>query len=223
MEKGSLACGLGITDAMYSKPIQQLISAFSKLPSVGERTAERYVFYLLKSGKKNVAELTLALKNLIESIKTCPICFDFTDSEPCLICADKRRDHSTICVVEESQNVQTIEKTGEYHGVYHVLRGVIKADEDNLGELKINELIKRLSAIEVPTSDGKDYKSKEVILALNPDLNGETTMMYLAKKIKANNLNIKISRLARGLPMGSDLQYADEITLANAIKNRNIQ
>lgn len=197
---------------MYSHPIQQLIIAFSKLPSVGERTAERFVFYLLKSGKKDVAELTLALKNLIVSVKSCEICWDFADKSPCSICVDKKRDHSIICVVAEPQDIQALEKTGAYHGVYHVLRGVIKTDEDNERELKIKKLIDKF----------KNQKTKEVILALNPDLNGETTIMFLEKQIKKTNPKIKITRLARGLPMGSELQYADEITLSDALKHRTI-
>jgi len=197
---------------MYSKSIQQLIEAFSKLPSVGERTAERFVFYLLKSGKKEATELVLSLKNLIDNIKSCEICWDFSDSTPCKICGDKNRDHSIVCVVADSQDLQAIERTNAYHGTYHVLRGLIKTDEElSLGKIKIRELITRL----------KNPDIKEVILALNPNLSGETTMMFLEKKIKAVFPNIKISRLARGLPMGSDLQYADEITLESSIKNRS--
>ncbi len=196
---------------MYSKPIQNLIQAFSRLPSVGERTAERFVFYLLKSGKKDVAEMTLSLKNLIEEIKSCEICWDFTDTTPCAICANEKRDQSTICVIQEPQNLQAIEKIGDYIGLYHVLRGTLKPGHDLVPKyLKINELLTR----------AKKPETKEVILALNPDLNGETTMMFLEKKIKDTNPNIKISRLARGLAMGSDLQYADEITLGSALKNR---
>ncbi len=210
---------------MYSKPIQNLIQAFSNLPSVGERTAERFVFYLLKSGKKDVAELDLALKNLIDEIKSCEVCWDFTqhhsdsdensagftDTSPCPICSNKKRDQSTICVIQEPQNLQAIEKTSEYNGLYHVLRGTLKPGDDLIPRyLKINELITRIKKPEI----------KEVILALNPDLNGETTMMFLENKIKNTNPNIKISRLARGLAMGSDLQYADEITLGSALKNR---
>ncbi len=196
---------------MYPKPIQQLIRAFNKLPSVGTRTSERFVFYLLKSGKKDVAELTLALKQLMETVKSCEICWDFWDKSPCAICADPKRDHSTICVIQESQDIQALERTGVYHGVYHILRGVIKAeDEASLKYLKIPELLERASSLKI----------QEVILALNPDLPGETTMMYLERKIKETNPNIKITRLARGLPMGSDLQYADEITLGSALKHR---
>ncbi|MFZ2190258.1 MAG: recombination mediator RecR [Candidatus Magasanikiibacteriota bacterium] len=193
---------------MYSKSIQQLITAFSKLPSVGERTAERYVFYLLKSGKKDAGEITLALKNLIDTVKSCEICWDFSDSSPCTICSDKKRDTKTICVVAEPQDIQAIEKTDEYNGLYHVLRGVIKADDDELNNLKIKELLARAK-----TAD-------EIIFALNPDLNGENTTMYLIDKLKTANPKLKLTRLARGLPMGSDLQYADEITLGSAIKNR---
>ncbi|MBU0597197.1 recombination mediator RecR [Patescibacteria group bacterium] len=196
---------------MYSDPIQKLIIAFSSLPTVGPRTAERFVFYLLKSGKKDVAELTNALKNLIGNIKSCEICWDFSDTSPCKICNDPKRDSSTICIVEESQDLQSIEKTNEYIGKYHLLRGTIRPDdEDSIKFLKIKELLVRL----------QNENIKEIILALNHDLSGENTMMYLEKKIKETKPNLKITRLARGLPMGSDLQYADEITLGSALKNR---
>ena len=127
---------------MYPVPIQQLIQAFKKLPSVGERTAERFVFHLLKSGKKPVAELTLALKNLIDNIQSCEVCWDFSDTSPCAICADDKRNNQTICVVKHSQDVQVIEKTGAYTGRYHVLRGVLRPDDpDSVKFLKANELI----------------------------------------------------------------------------------
>ena len=196
---------------MYPKPIQQLIHAFSRLPSVGPRTAERFVFYLLKSGKKDVAELTMALKNLIDTIKSCEVCWDFSDVSPCRICADNHHDHKVICVVAEPQDIRAIEKTNQHHGVYHVLRGVLDIDDELITtHLKINELIRRVKADEVD----------EIILALNPDLRGETTMMYLKNKISEAEPNIHLTRLARGLPMGSDMQYADEVTLGSALKNR---
>lgn len=195
---------------MYSSPIKKLISAFSALPSVGERTAERFVFYLLKSGKKEAAELILALKNLMASIKSCEACWTFSDKSPCHICADKNRDHTTICVVAEPADVEVMEKTGAFNGAYHILRGEIRADEElDVQNLKIKELLARAGG-----------PVREIILALNPNLEGETTMMFLTKKIKETNPSIKISRLARGLPMGSDLQYADEITLGSALRNR---
>lgn len=196
---------------MYPIPIQQLINAFTKLPSVGQRTAERFVFHLLRSGKKDVAEIASSLKNLIDSIKSCETCWDFSDQSPCRVCKDKKRDSSIICVVDQPQGVQVFEKTGEYNGQYHVLRGTVKAtDENSIGYLKVKELVARIKLAE----------TKEVILALNPDLNGETTMMFLYKKLSEANPNLKITRLARGLPMGGDLQYADEVTLTSALKNR---
>ena len=209
---------------MYSKPIEELIQAFSRLPSVGPRTAERFVFYLLKSGKKDVAELTNALKKLIENVKSCDVCQDFSDQSPCRICADKTRDASTICVVAEPQDLQAIERTGEYRGLYHVLRGTIQPDDDEgITALKVDELIARVNH-DFPKSVNQGYplsvSPKEIILALNHDLSGETTMMFLEKKLKEESPKLTVSRLARGLPMGSDMQYADEITLGSALKHR---
>lgn len=196
---------------MYPIPIQNLIKAFGKLPSVGQRTAERYVFYLLKSGRKNVGELAQALNNLSKNIQSCNICWDFSDKSPCAMCSDPKREKSVVCVVSEPQNVQIIEKMKRYKGLYHILRGTIKTDDPEIIEnLKVKELFNRIKGSEI----------KEVILALNPDLNGETTMMFLKSKIKEINPSIKITRLARGLPMGSDLQYADEITLEGALTYR---
>lgn len=197
---------------MYSKSIQNLIDAFRKLPAVGQRTAERFVFYLLKSGKKEVGELTLALKELTDNVKSCEVCWDFSDSSPCRICADKNRDQSLLCVVSEPPDIPVIERARAYNGLYHVLRGVVEtADEEVLEKLKIKELFSKIK---------NTNNIKEIILALNPDLSGETTMLFLEKKIKELNPLLKITRLARGLPMGSDLQYADEITLGSALKNR---
>ncbi len=205
---------------MYSKSIKNLIDAFRKLPTVGQRTAERFVFYLLKSGKKEVGEITLALKELIENVKSCESCWDFSDHNPCAICGNKNRDQSLLCVVSEPQDIPVIERTGIYNGLYHVLRGLVEPGmEDGLEKIKIKELFLKME---------KDNKIKEVILALNPDLSGETTMLFLEKKLSAiggsassgKDNRIKITRLARGLPMGSDLQYADEITLGSALKNR---
>ena len=143
---------------MYSKSIQNLIQAFSKLPSVGPRTAERFVFYLLKSGKKDAAELTLALKELIESVKSCEICWTFSDTNPCAICSSHKRDPKTVCIVAEPQDREVIEKTGFYKGGYHILRGLIKGhDEHSLKGLKIPELLLRIRKSQID----------EIILALN--------------------------------------------------------
>ncbi len=196
---------------MYPIPIEQLIKAFTKLPSVGRRTAERFVFYLLKSGKKNVAELSIALKNLMENIKSCEECWDFSDITPCKTCSDPKRDKTTICVVAEHQDMRTIEKTGTYSGVYHILRGTLNIDTQAIAsKTKTKELFKRI----------KNQNAQEIILALNPDIQGETTMMFVEKKLKEVYPDLKVTRLARGLPMGSDIQYADEITLSSALKNR---
>ncbi len=197
---------------MYSPSIEQLIHEFKKLPTVGQKTAERFVFALLKSGKKQVGELTLSLKHMIGNVKSCSRCWDFSDSEPCQLCSDQKRNHNLLCVVAESQDKQAIDKTKEYAGQYFILRGTIQPDLDNLKYLKIKELTIRLKLSKNIT---------EVILAFNPDMAGETTMLYLEKIIKETQSNIKTTRLARGLPMNSDLQYADEITLSSALKNRN--
>lgn len=200
---------------MYSKSIQNLIDSFRKLPTVGQRTAERFVFHLLKSGKKEVGEITLSLKELIDNVKSCESCWDFSDHNPCAICNNKTRDNSLLCVVSEPQDIPVMERTGAYNGLYHVLRGLVEpGDEELLEKIKIKELFSKLE---------KTNKIKEVVLALNPDLSGETTMLFLEKKIKEKTPAIRTTRLARGLPMGSDLQYADEITLGSAIKNRTVR
>lgn len=198
---------------MYSRSITNLIQALKKLPSVGERTAERYVFHWLKSGRGEVNELRAALDILLTNTKSCEMCWNFADASPCPICTNPARDHSVVCAIADPQDLAAIEQTGEYHGVYHVLRGTLDpSDEDGLKQTKIRELVKRAGS--------KNTEIKEVILALNPDLSGETTAMFLEKQIKKFNPDVRVSRLARGLPMGSDLQYADEITLASALKNR---
>lgn len=194
---------------MYSPSISRLIQALKKLPSVGERTAERFVFHWLKSGKKEVTELMLALKEVIETVKSCEVCWNFSDTSPCTICNGNQRDHQVICVVTDSQDLVAIEQTGAWHGRYHVLRALLDVtDEESLERMKMKELLER------------GRTAKEVVLALNPDLPGETTMLYLEKELKKVNPAIVITRLARGLPLGSDLTYADEITLESAIKNR---
>ena len=194
---------------MYSPSISRLITALKKLPSVGARTAERFVFHWLKSGKKEVTELMLALKDVIETVRSCEVCWNFSDTSPCAVCNDKQRDRQAICVVADSQDLAAIEKTGAWRGLYHVLRALLDVtDEESLEKMKIKELLAR------------GQKAKEIALSLNPDLPGETTMLYLEKELKKNNPALIITRLARGLPLGSDLTYADAITLESAIKNR---
>ena len=196
---------------MYARPIDKLIRALCRLPSVGERTAGRFVFFLLKAGKKEVGELIHALTDVMEHVQSCETCWDFSDTSPCATCANPRRTTSVLCVVEEPQDVQVIERSGAYDGRYHVLRGTVRPeDELGLRALKIPELLARITRPEM----------KEVVLAFNPDLPGETTMMYLAKKLTAARPDLRVTRLARGLPMGSDIEYADDITLGNALKFR---
>ncbi len=189
--------------------IQKLIEEFNKLPGIGPKTSERFVFYLLKQSKLELEKFALALSHLKDKIKTCSVCYNFTEKDPCEICGDKKRDQKTICVVAESPDQEAIEKTSEYHGSYHVLGGTINQVEGIGPEnLRIQELINRLK---------KDHL-KEIIIALNPDMEGESTALYLVRLLKP--YKIKITRLARGLPMGSDLEYADEITLTNALAGR---
>ncbi|MEK7532226.1 MAG: recombination mediator RecR [Patescibacteria group bacterium] len=196
---------------MYPSSIQQLIDRFTKLPGVGPKTAERFVFYLLKKGRTEVGALTQGLTALLDRARSCAICFDFSDEDRCPICANPARDPSAICVVADPQDVQAIERSGAFRGRYHVLRGVLDPARDIAPEqLKINELFERIKTSAPPII--------EVILALNPDLPGETTSLYLTKQLKA--YAIRITRLARGLPLGSDLDYADEITLMDALKGR---
>lgn len=197
---------------MYSSSINKLIEALKKLPSVGQRTAERFVFYWLKSGKKEVNELRDALDVLLQNTKSCEVCWNFDDNSPCHICSDSKRNKEVVCVVADPQDLVAIENTHEYSGLYHVLRGTLSPDDDEteIAKIKIQELKKRISKKEI----------KEVILALSPDLSGETTMMYIKKELLQINPDLKVTRLARGLPLGSDLQYADEITLISALKNR---
>lgn len=198
---------------MYSPTIDQLITALKKLPGVGVHAAERYVFHFLKSGKKEVAELTLALQNLMNNTQSCRVCWNFSDQNPCPICSDTKRDQKVICVVAEVQDLAILESTRAFSGRYHVLRGVLDAtDEETLTKLKITDLFARLAAPHCPIT--------EVLLALNPNHAGTATMMYLEKEIRQRTPHIKTSRLARGLPLGADLRYADELTLESAIKNR---
>tara|TARA_Y100001970_G_C14056236_1_gene761718 strand:- start:263 stop:853 length:591 start_codon:yes stop_codon:yes gene_type:complete len=195
---------------MYTSQIQQLIRAFKKLPGVGSRTAERYVFFLLKSGKKDVAELTLALKEVINTIKTCETCCNFSDSSPCKICTNPKRSQTQICVVTHPQDVEVIERVGIHKGLYHVLRDTLNTEKTIQEQtIKITELFERIK-----------HKPTELILALNPDMAGETTMMYISRFCKKNYPETKVTRLARGLPMGSDVQYADNVTLESAFINR---
>ncbi len=191
------------------KPVLRLIEAFSRLPGIGPKSASRLTYYLIRSQSDEASELSDALKELRERIQFCATCFNITDISPCPICQSDERDRSVICVVEEPLDVLAIERTHEYRGLYHVLHGVI-SPMDGVGpeDLRVRELIDRVAASSV----------KEIILATNPSLEGENTAMYIQRKLAQSG--IKITRLARGLPMGGDLEYADEVTLARALEGR---
>jgi recombination protein RecR len=194
----------------YPAIIQNLIDQFAKLPSIGPKSAERLVFYLLYKPQSELHSMSLAIDNLKNGVKQCQTCFNFSESDPCHICTDSKRDQSTICVITKPQDMAIIEKTNSFTGLYHILGGNINPlDNVSPQNIKIRELIEQI----------KKNQVKEIILALNPDMAGETTAMYLTKLIKQLP-DVKVTRLARGLPMGADLEYADEVTLENALKER---
>lgn len=195
---------------MYATPIARLIEEFAKMPGIGKRTAERLAYHVLKLSKDEVESFAEALKNAKEKIIFCPVCQSLTEKVPCDICADARRDQSVICVVEKPKDVVKIEKTREYKGTYHVLHGVI-SPMDGVGpdDIRIKELLSRVNEGDI----------KEVIMATNPNLEGEATAMYIAKLLAP--FGVKVTRLAHGIPVGGDLEFADEVTLTRALEGRH--
>lgn len=195
---------------MYATPIARLIEEFAKMPGIGKRTAERLAYYVLKLPKEEVASFAEALTGAKEKIIFCPVCQSLTEKVPCDICADSRRDQSLICVVEKPKDVVKIEKTREYKGTYHVLHGVI-SPMDGVGpdDIRIKELLTRVT----------EGNIKEIIMATNPNLEGEATAMYIAKLLSP--FEVKVTRLAHGIPVGGDLEYADEVTLTRALEGRH--
>lgn len=191
-----------------SVSMEKAISEFSKLPGIGRKSAQRLVFYLLKCSKNEVQNLTDALIDIKEKVKYCSICYNITEQDPCYICNSQKRDQSLLCVIEEANDVLALERTGEYKGLYHVLGGAL-SPLDGIGpdDLRIRELMSRLNG-----------QIEEIIIATNPNTEGDATALYLEKLIKP--LNYKITRIARGLPVGGDLEYADEITLTRALQGR---
>ena len=190
--------------------LTNLVERFQTLPGVGRKTAERLAFHILKSSRNEAVKLANAIAELKDKISLCSVCNSLTEIDPCGICSDPERDNSTICVVEEPGDVYSIERIGEYNGVYHVLMGAL-SPLDGVGpdELKIGDLAKRVEKGGI----------KEVILATNPNVEGEATAMYLAKLLASGNM--AVTRIARGLPMGGDLEYADEMTLSKALSGRS--
>ena len=198
--------------SILPKSIQNLINEFAKLPGIGPKTASRLAFYLLKQTNLDVQGFAQAIANLQKTIIYCSRCFNMTETDPCNICSDPKRDQALICVVEDSLDVVALDQIASFNGVYHVLGGVI-SPLDGVGpeKLKIKELLLRLASIE----------PREVILATNPSMEGEATAMYIAKQLKRPEFtHIKVTRLGRGLPMGADLEYADEFTLLKALEGR---
>jgi len=189
--------------------IQKLISQFNKLPGIGPKTAEKLAFFLLRQPRESLIDFADSLTAAKDNLKICSQCQNLTETDPCNICRDPNRDHKTICVISDVQDLMALEKTGSFNGLYHILGGTLNPLEDiTPDKLNIQALLNRVKSDHI----------QEIILGTNPDVEGETTMLYLTKLLKNNNL--KITRLGRGLPMGSDIEYADEITLTNAIKDR---
>lgn len=193
-----------------AEPLVIAIEELSKLPGIGKKTAQRLAIFLLKSETQQVDDLLIAIKDLKLKLRFCSRCFNLSEEELCNICKSEKRDKSVICVVEEASDVIAIEKTNEFKGLYHVLGGVLSPLSGITPDsLHIKELLKRFETEEI----------KEIILALNPDTEGETTSLYLAKLMKP--LNINVTRIARGLPIGGDLEFADDATIGRAILNRS--
>jgi recombination protein RecR len=193
----------------YPEPIAKLIDSFGRLPGIGPKTAGRLAFYILRMKEEDVLEFAKALVNVKRNLHYCSICFNITDTDPCRICQDKSRDASMICVVQEPKDIGAMERTREFSGYYHVLHGAISPME-GIGpdEIRITELLKRLG----------DETVQELILATNPNVEGEATAMYISRLVK--NFGIKVTRIAHGLPVGGDLEYADEVTLSKALEGR---
>ncbi|MFC0470347.1 recombination mediator RecR [Halalkalibacter kiskunsagensis] len=193
----------------YPEPIAKLIEGFMKLPGIGPKTASRLAFFVLDMKEDDVLDFAKALVNAKRNLTYCSICHNITDSDPCRICEDQHRDKSTVCVIQEAKDVIAMEKMKEYRGDYHVLHGAI-SPMDGIGpeDIKIPELLKRL----------QDDTIQEVIIATNPTIEGEATAMYISRLVKPTG--IKVTRIAHGLPVGGDLEYADEVTLSRAIEGR---
>ena len=194
---------------MPTRSLQRLILEFNKLPGVGQKSATRYAFHILNQSKEDVENFVEALLAVKENIKKCSVCGDYCESDTCDICSDHERDHRIVCVVEESKDIMILEKTTKFKGVYHVLDG--RLDPLNgitPNELNIKSLLERIAKDDI----------EEIILATNPNIEGETTAMYLAKLMK--NFGIKITKLARGIPIGSNLEFSDTATISRALDDR---
>ncbi len=192
-----------------AESVEQLAEQFAQLPGIGRKTAHRLALYVVKMDREEVVSLAKALINVKDKVRYCSICSNITEHDPCLICSDARRDRHSICVVEEPTDVLALEKTNEFKGLYHVLGGAL-SPLDGIGpnDLRVSELLRRLEGAPM----------EEVILALNPTVEGEATTLYLSKLLKP--LGVKVTRIARGLPVGTNLEFADEATLSRALEGR---
>jgi recombination protein RecR len=196
---------------MFSPPVNRLITELGKLPGIGQRTAQRLAFHVLRVPDREAFELAAAIREVKERVGLCEVCFNLAEGPRCQICTDERRDRSVICVVEEPADVVPIERTNEYRGLYHVLGGALSpVDGVDPEDLKIAELLERVRAGEVT----------EVVIATNPTTSGEATAFYIAEGIRGLGGDVAVTRLASGLPVGADLEYADEITLGKALSGR---
>ena len=196
---------------MYAAPVDRLITELSKLPGIGQRTAQRLAFHLLRASGQDALALADAIREVKERVGLCEVCFNLSEGPRCRICTDERRDASVICVVEEPADVIPIERTHEYRGVYHVLGGALSPiDGVDPEDLKIAELVGRV----------RDSQVSEVVIATNPTTSGEATAFYIAEALRDSGSDVSVTRLASGLPMGADLEYADEVTLGKALTGR---
>jgi recombination protein RecR len=204
---------MSVSTTSYAPPVQRLVTELSKLPGIGSRTAQRLAFHILRASGEDASALAQAIVEVKEKIGLCEVCFNLTDETRCRICEDPRRDQGLICVVEEPSDVIPMERTHEYHGVYHVLGGALSPiDGVDPEDLKIAELFARATAPEALV--------REVVLATNPTTTGEATALHVAEELRVRAPEIKVTRLASGLPVGSDLEYADEVTLGKAFAGR---
>jgi recombination protein RecR len=197
----------------YAPPVQRLVTELSKLPGIGTRTAQRLAFHVLRASDEDALGLADAIREVKERIGLCEVCYNLTDQPRCRICEDTRRDHALICVVEEPGDVIPMERTHEYSGVYHVLGGALSPiDGIDPEDLKIAELYARVQSEEQPV--------REVVLATNPTTTGEATALHIAHELRERDPEVTVTRLASGLPVGSDIEYADEVTLGKAFAGR---
>jgi recombination protein RecR len=221
----------------YAPPVQRLVSELSKLPGIGNRTAQRLAFHILRASEEDATALAESIREVKQRIGLCEICFNLTDEPRCRICQDTRRDHGVICVVEEPSDVIPMERTHEYQGVYHVLGGALSPIEGiDPEDLKIAELLARATpsaeavngtpaeAVNGTPADAADSspaeRVREVVLATNPTTTGEATALHIAEQLRVRAPELTVTRLASGLPVGSDLEYADEVTLGKAFAGR---